>query len=81
MARSAELEDGFVVGTRNRRGVTMRLPFDGGEQERGLAQRYRSWAKVCETEWPKTAAVLERIAESYEHEARREDVTAEQNDW
>ncbi len=79
--RSESLDDGFCVGIRNRRGVTSRGPWDGGEQERAEAQRYRAWAKALQLEWPRTAAQLERIAESYEHDARREDQDAERNDW
>jgi transcriptional regulator with XRE-family HTH domain len=79
--RSPHLEEGFEIGLYNRRGVTMRMPTDGGEQERDLATKYRTDAKELAIKWPQTSAVLRRIAESYERDAEREDQNAEQGDW
>jgi hypothetical protein len=81
VSRSRHLETGLEVGIYNRRGVTVRSPNDGGEQERGLAQRYRRDADALRFDWPRTAATLDRIAESYEMDAQREDQHAEQRDW
>ncbi len=39
IARSRALERGLETGVYNRRGVTVRMPFDGGDQERGLAEQ------------------------------------------
>jgi DNA-binding XRE family transcriptional regulator len=78
--RSRDLEQGFQIGLYNRRGVTVRLPTDGGQQERELAAQYRVDALACFT-WPRTQAVLERIAQGYERDAAREDQDAEQRDW
>jgi transcriptional regulator with XRE-family HTH domain len=78
--RSRDLEEGFRIGLYNRRGVTVRLPTDGGQQERELAAQYRADALACFA-WPRTQALLERIAESYVREATREDQDAEQRDW
>jgi hypothetical protein len=36
---------GFAIGLFNRRGVTARMPTDGGGQERDEAAKYRSDAK------------------------------------
>jgi hypothetical protein len=74
---SRELESGVLIGRRNSRGVTWRGVYDGGEQERGLAQQYRKWSSVVRTKWPRTARILHDLAESYEREARREDLKAE----
>jgi hypothetical protein len=79
--RSRPLESGFVTGLYNRRGVTMRMPTDGGEQERDLAAKYRLDAKAVALSWPRTSAVLDRIAASYDQDAAREDLSAEVNDW
>ncbi len=79
--RSRELERGFEIGLYNRRGVTVRLPTDGGEQERALTAQYRADALACAFTWERTKAVLERIAGSYERDAAREDEGAEQRDW
>ena len=79
--RSRRLEDGFANGVFNCRGVTLRSPTDGGKQERDLAARYRADALVCATGWPRTCAVLERIANSYDADAKWHDEHAEQSDW
>jgi transcriptional regulator with XRE-family HTH domain len=80
-AKSGELETGILIGLINRRGVTVRMPDDGGGQERALAARYRKDAKATALDWPRTAALLERIARSYEEDARREDEAAERRQW
>lgn len=80
-ARSRALESGFEIGVYNRRGVTVRMPHDGGEQERVLAARYRQDADAFRFDWPRTAASLDRIATTYEVDATREDLSAEQRDW
>lgn len=79
--RSRNLEDGLAIGVSNRRGVTVRLPTDGGVQERELAARYRADGHACALTWPRTRAVLERIAENYDARAKWEDQHAEQRDW
>jgi hypothetical protein len=71
----------FQIGLYNRCGVTVRLPTDGGQQERELATLYRADALACAYTWQRTQAVLERIAEGYERDAAREDQGAEQRDW
>jgi hypothetical protein len=60
--------------------MTVRSPFDGGEQERALAARYRRDAEAFRFDWPRTAACLDRLADSYEDDAKRHDQRAEQND-
>jgi transcriptional regulator with XRE-family HTH domain len=79
--RSGDLETGFVIGKHNRRGVTTRLPGDGGKQERDLAKKYRSWSMATAFDWPRTSALLENLAKSYEEDARRQDESAERLDW
>lgn len=81
ITRSKNLEIGFQIGLHNRRGVTTRLPNDGGAQERDLVARYRNFAKATALEWPRTSASLERIARSYEEDARSHDEDAERSDW
>jgi hypothetical protein len=45
--KSRDLEQGFQIGLFNRRGVTVRMPTDGGRQERDLAAQYRADALAC----------------------------------
>jgi hypothetical protein len=71
-----EMRTGFAIGTHNKRGVTSRSPCEGGGQERDLSAHYRSQAKHIQYTHPNLAATLEKIAKSYEHEGRREDLDA-----
>jgi transcriptional regulator with XRE-family HTH domain len=79
--RSKQMLEGFRVGKANRRGVTTRMPSDGGAQERVLAAQYRTWAKAVVFEHPHTSKALDELADSYEWDAKREDESAERRDW
>ena len=79
--RSTRLVSGFEIGRRNRRGITMRSPRDGGQQERELANWYRSMSEKMNVEWPRLAGILEDIAKSYDHDAGWHDDDAERLDW
>jgi hypothetical protein len=81
VTRSQELERGLVIGVHNKRGVTSRAANDGGAQERELAQYYYRCSEQTALEWPRTSAVLEQIAKSYEVEGTRHDEDAERRDW
>ncbi len=78
---SKPMLEGFRVGKANRRGITTRLPGDGGEQERVLAAQHRAWAKAVVFEHPHTAKALDELADSFEWDAKREDESAERRDW
>jgi hypothetical protein len=77
-ANSDDLDRGFQIGVFNSRGVTTRSPLDGGDLERKEAAKYRRWAELCEIDWPRTAASLRNVAESYLIDAQREDARAEE---
>lgn len=79
--RSKPMIEGFCVGKSNRRGITTRMPRDGGNLERQEAAQYRVWAKAIAFEHPHTAKALDTLAESYEDEARHHDEYAERIDW
>ena len=79
--RSKPMIEGFQVGKSNRRGVTSRMPRDGGELERKEAAKYRAWAKAIAYDHPHTVKALDNLAEQYEWEAARHDVDAERLDW
>ncbi len=74
---STALERGFEVGLYNSRGVVTKHPFEGGVQERQLADRYADFAAAVGDRWPRTAVMLRRIADGYRAEALREDQEAE----
>jgi hypothetical protein len=70
-------DEALRVEIYNRRGTTMRGAFDGGDQERALAAKYRGEATELADQWPRTAAVLRALAKGYEEDARRYDDEAE----
>ena len=76
----AEFEDvrrGFVIGVRNSRGFTSRAHGEGGDQERKLAEKYRNHALVIRNSHPNLAAVIEKLARSYDSDSLHEDMEAE----
>lgn len=73
---SEDIERGVMTERFNMRGVFSKSLYEGGTQEREIAQRYRQWSKAS-VAFPATASLLERIAESYDHDAAREDERAE----
>jgi len=74
---SEPLESGFTTAVFNHRGTTIRAPYEGGSQEMDLVRKYRSEAERFADRWPRTAALLRKLADSYEHDARREEKRAE----
>ena len=70
---SDEIVSGFKIGLYNLRGPEWKGLYEGGQNERELAASYERYAKACETRWPRTAAALRSLAETYLHEAERED--------
>jgi hypothetical protein len=81
LTRSRSVERGMLLGVLNKRGATWRRPTDGGIQERDLAQSYRNLSKSLRLEWPRTSAVLERVAKSLEHHGEDHDDDAERGQW
>ena len=75
---SQHVGQGFTTGKFNLRGVTSRGMFDGGEQERSLADGYRADAVRIASSWPFTAQLLRRLADRYQSDARQFD---RESDW
>ncbi|AEG04215.1 hypothetical protein [Sinorhizobium meliloti] len=71
-----DIERGVMTERFNMRGVFSKSLYEGGKQEREIAQRYRQWAQASAA-FPATASMLERIAESYDRDAAREDERAQ----
>lgn len=71
------LENQLAIARLNQRGATIRGAYDGGAQERALAEKYRKGANEIRDEWPRAGRVLDQIVAWYEADARREDAIAE----
>ena len=70
---SKTMMEGAVVGLYNSRGATWR--GEGGDQERELAQKYRTWADALQYSHPFVAsALLMQMVKGYEADADREDL-------
>jgi hypothetical protein len=74
--QDSRLEEALAIGRFNQRGVTMRSPYSGGQQERDLAARYQGWADRVRDKWPRAGAVLDQLARDYLADAQREDGAA-----
>jgi hypothetical protein len=70
---SLDIEKGIEIGKFNQRGVTTRTLSEGGEQERKIAEEYERQAEKIKFEFPRTAGMLLRLAESYKRQATFED--------
>jgi hypothetical protein len=81
ISRSRDLEIGVQIGRHKLRGATWRGLEDGGAQERDLAAQYRAWSKTTAFEWPRTSALLARLAQQYEADGRWHDERRESDDW
>ena len=77
---SRSMGRGILIGTRNRRDVTMRGVFEGGTQEYTLAERYQQDAALITSRWPFTARILRGLASAYEREGQHEDHDAKWRD-
>jgi hypothetical protein len=75
--KSPEIERGVVIGKLNSRGVTRRAPFDGGKQERALADSFREDASKVNA-WPRTKLLLIGLAEHWKQSAEQEDRRVEE---
>ena len=75
---SPHIGQGFTTGKFNLLGMTERGVFEGGEQERSLADGYRADAARISSLWPFTASLLRRLADSYESSGRQFD---SESDW
>jgi hypothetical protein len=61
----------------NNRGMVSKSPLEGGVQERNLAEKYSRYVAATVDRWPRTAAVLRRVAVQYIREGRHSDLRAE----
>ena len=73
MTASEAVAEGVEFGVYDSRGVTTRGPYDGGRQERDLADQYRVWAQAWRYEYPFVSKTLDTIAKGYDQDAGKED--------
>lgn len=69
-SKSEHLERCFYIGILNKRGA--HFTARDGEPERALARQYRSWHEAVRLTHPRTAKLLQQIADTYESDAQRE---------
>ncbi|MCG8348296.1 MAG: hypothetical protein MI924_11020 [Chloroflexales bacterium] len=74
---SKMIDRGFMLRVYNTRGMIHKAIAEGGIQEQQLAATYHGYADMVKERWPRTAALLKRIADGYASEARHEDIRAE----
>lgn len=79
--RSKSMLEGFRVGKANRRGMTTRMPGDGGILEREESATFRGWANAVAFEHPHTSKVLHELADDYNWQAKQMDQNTEQREW
>ena len=60
-------------GVFSQRGSHWKSLTEGGAQERQLADKYQKQAESIRAGWPLVAAVLQRLADGYASDAKRED--------
>lgn len=75
------LQNSFVLGARESRGVITRSLREGGVKERALSNRYRQDADAIAATSPITASLLRQIADSYDYRAESEDQAVEERHW
>ncbi|QRN34303.1 hypothetical protein [Pectobacterium brasiliense] len=68
-----DIRRGFYTGVHNSRGATTRMPYDGGTQERQVAEKFRRFANNWKDSKPNLSVMIEKLAKSYEYEAKRQD--------
>lgn len=71
---------GFTTGKINLRGITSRGVFEGGAQERSIAENYRQNASRIAARWPFTAKLLRQLAFEFKDEAGQHDQDADWSD-
>lgn len=77
---NADVNRGLEIEIGNMRGITSRGAFDGGDQERALAQLFRANVQKIRDRWPITASLLDNIAKRYDNDAKYHDLRAEEID-
>ncbi|NMO57775.1 hypothetical protein HH310_42265, partial [Actinoplanes sp. TBRC 11911] len=72
-----DLDENLLFARMNQRGITTRDVYDGGTQERALADKYSAAADRVRGRWPRSGALLDGLSQFYRDDARREDHSAD----
>ncbi len=75
---SDKMAQGIAIERINMRGVTVRGPYDGGDQERTIAAQARQWSDAASA-WPRTAQMLKAMADGWDRDAEWHDIRARQD--
>jgi hypothetical protein len=73
----SHFDEGFVAEMCRALSTSIRDIYEGGQQEREIAQRYRTWSEQIRPRSRHTTRLLKQAAEMYEKGAEREDAQAE----
>lgn len=71
-----DMRRGFRTGVHNSRGTFSKSPYEGGEKESNLAEKYRLISDRLHNSHPRLAATFREIEQSYLEQAKREDERA-----
>jgi len=77
-AASNNVERGFAIECFNKRGVYSKGINEGGNEERGFAERYKGWADAT-LKYPRTSAILMAISDDWRRSSERADIEAEKS--
>lgn len=61
----------------NNRGMTSRLPYDGGRIERTRSEKYKKYADKTRYTYPDVASIFDSLSRDHEYDAHRMDNQAE----
>lgn len=78
LAASNHVERGFAIECFNKRGVFRKGINEGGNEERGFAERYKGWADAT-LKYPRTSATLMEISDDWRRSSERADIEAEKS--
>ncbi|MFD0894781.1 hypothetical protein KBB96_04815 [Luteolibacter ambystomatis] len=70
--RADRVDRGLEIGIHNLRRSYSKDLYEGGNQERKLAERFRGFADLCK-KWPRTRRILQRVSKDYLSQAVKED--------
>jgi len=74
---SEKMEEGIISGIYSKRGVIIRSIYEGGAQERTISECYLNYASIMRDTWPRTARLMDNIADMHKSNANWEDRKAE----